>query len=265
MNHLFFFNRQTVLAALFCLTSSVAAAQSKPVQKAYMYLIYHKLNPGLTIQDALPVEREWKRINQAAVDEGNLEGWYMTVKQFTSNPNQTEYDYVTRIVSPEMAMKGASPEAMKRIYGDSVSAKMADLQKRDRATAPVVKIEIWEITDGTFAPDFAPGGSQLMVIDRMRRRIPGSDYATLVGQVKKVSEDRIKQNNLLGWDFSRLVIPNGSEKGYEFAMAYYVKNLSEMAGSGTSDKQPGSQMEKTFDVVRQEVYRFMEYTTKGSK
>ncbi|UFH52360.1 hypothetical protein [Spirosoma sp. KNUC1025] len=113
--------------ALFSVTSAVA--QSKAPQKLYMFLIYHKLNPGLSIQDALPVEREWKRVNQAAVDEGKLEGWYMTVKQFSSNPNPSEYDYVTRIVSREMAIKGASPEAMTRIYGDSVQAKMADLQK----------------------------------------------------------------------------------------------------------------------------------------
>lgn len=248
-------------------------AQPKAPQKKYMYLIYHKLSPGLTIQDALPVEREWRRINQAAVDEGKLEGWYMTVKQFTSNPNQTEYDYVTRIVTPEMAIKGASPEAMARIYGDSVQYKMADLQKRDRQTAPVVKIEIWEISDGTFAPKFAPDGTQFMVIDRIRRRNPGADYDGIVGQLKKLSEERIKRGNLLGWDFSSLVIPNGSEKGYEFSLAQYVTNLGAVANPVLADtttpimsalayKQLKSQTAQVFDVTRQEVYRFMEYTTK---
>ncbi|GAB4018242.1 hypothetical protein GCM10028808_52170 [Spirosoma migulaei] len=238
-----------------------------------MYLIYHKLNPGLTIQDALPVEREWKKVNQAAVDEGKLEGWYMTVKQFTSNPNQTEYDYVTRIVTHEMAIKGASPEAMARIYGDSVQQKMADLQRRDRNTAPVVKIEIWEINDGTYAPKFAPDGTQLMVIDRIRRRNPGADYEGTVGQLKRLSEERIKRNNLLGWDFSSLIIPNGSEKGYEFSIAQYVSNLGAVANPVLADtpnpvmpapayKQLRNQTAQVFDFVRQEVYRFMEYTTK---
>ncbi|WP_461042871.1 hypothetical protein [Spirosoma harenae] len=252
---------------------SAAQAQSKAPQKMYMYLIYHKLNPGLTIQDALPVEREWKKVNQAAVDEGKLEGWYMTVKQFTSNPNQTEYDYVTRILTREMAIRGASPEAMARMYGDSVQIKMADLQKRDRNTAPVVKIEIWEITDGTFAPKFAPDGTQLMVVERMKRRNPGADYDGAVSQMKKLSEERIKRNNLLGWDFSNLVIPNGSEKGYEFSTAHFVKSLGDFANPNLSDsgtsimtpsayKQHRSQVAQTFDVVRQEVYRFMEFTTK---
>jgi|GEM_PF-983930 len=265
-----------LLLFIFLLTDgSLAIAQMKPGQKEYMILIYHKLNPGLTIQDALLVEREWKKINQAAVDEGNLIGWYMTVKQFTSNPNQAEYDYVTRIVSPEMAIKGASPEALARIYGDSVQVKMADLQKRDRMTAPVVKIEIWEITDGMFSPNFAPDNTQLMVVDRIKRRTPGADYEGLVGQVKKLAEERIKQNNLTGWDFSSLVIPNGSEKGYEFSIAQYVTSLGTIADpvlvssdkpimAAPAYKQLRKQMDQTFDVVRQEVYRFMEYTAPKS-
>jgi hypothetical protein len=268
-----FLSRLTLFISVFFIAQTNGHAQTKTPQKTYMYLIYHKLSPGLTIQDALPVEREWRKINQAAVDEGKLEGWYMTVKQFTSNPNQTEYDYVTRIVTHEMAIKGASPEALARIYGDSVQAKMADLQRRDKATAPVVKIEIWEITDGTFAPKFAPDGTQFMVVDRIRRRTPGADYDGLVGQLKKLSEERIKRGNLLGWDFSALVIPNGSEKGYEFSVAHYVTSLGAIGNPVLADtptpilsaqayKQLRSQTAQVFDITRQEVYRFMEYTTK---
>ncbi|WP_020598362.1 hypothetical protein [Spirosoma panaciterrae] len=266
-------HRTLLLSVLSCFFLSGTLAQTPPPQKLYMYLIYHKLNPGLTIQDALPVEREWKKINQAAVDEGRLEGWYMTVKQFTSNPNQTEYDYVTRIISKEMAIRGASPEAMARIYGDSVQAKMADLQKRDRNTAPVVKMEIWEISDGTYAPTFAPDNTQFMIVERMKRLTPGADYESVLKQIKKLGEERIKRGNLLAWDFASLVIPNGSEKGYEFSTSQFVKSLSDVANPVQADsptpimpatayKQLRSQTAQTFDVVRQEVYRFMEYTTK---
>lgn len=259
MNSLSFLLRKAILFSLFVACSVGAIAQTKP--KTYTFLIYHKLNPGLTIQDALPIEREWKKINQLAVDEGNLEGWYMTVKQFTSNPNQTEYDYVTKIVSREMAIKGASPAALARIYGDSTQAKIADLQRRDRATAPVVKMEIWENTEATFAPNFAPSGSQLMVIDRLRRRNPVADYDGLANPLKRLTDDRITKNNLLGWDFSALVIPNGSEKGYEFSSTQYVPTMSAVADPAY--KQFRSQLTQTFDVVRQEIFRFQEFTTKS--
>ncbi|SFE79110.1 hypothetical protein [Spirosoma endophyticum] len=253
------FFRKTALLSLFMAYALSALAQTKP--KTYTFLIYHKLNPGLTVQDALSVEREWRKVNQAAVDESKLEGWYMTVKQFTSNPNQTEYDYVTKIVTSEMAIKGASPEAMARMYGDSVKTKMADLGRRDRATAPVVKIEIWENTDASFDPKFAPDGTQLMVVDRLQRRNP---LATVdLSPLKRLSDERIKKNTLLGWDFSALAVPNGSEKGYEFTSTQYVANMSALADPAY--KQFRSQISQTFDVVRQEIYRFQEFTVKPGK
>ena len=129
----------------FCWLFVVLTGQSfAQIPKTYTILIYHKLAPGKTIQDALPVEREWKAINQATVDEGKLIGWHMMVKQMTSNLNPAEYDYVTCIVSATPNINGASPGAMTKLYGDSVQTRMASLQKRDQQTAPVVKFEIWE-------------------------------------------------------------------------------------------------------------------------
>ena len=249
--------RKITLLSLFIAYAFSVAAQTKP--KTYTYLIYHKLNPGLTVQDALSVEREWRKVNQAAVDEGKLEGWYMTVKQFTSNPNQTEYDYVTKIVTSEMAIKGASPEGMARLYGDSIKTKMADLGRRDRATAPVVKIEIWENTDTSFDPKFAPDGTQFMVIDRLIRRNPVANLD--LSQLKRLSDERIRKSTLLGWDFSALVVPNGSEKGYEFTSTQYVSSMSALADPAY--KQFRNQINQTFDVVRQEIFRFQEFTVKS--
>ena len=71
------------------------------------------------------------------------------------------------------------------------------------------------------------------------------------------------------------MIPNGSEKGYEFSVAQYVTNLGALTDPvlASSDKpimaapaykQLRRQMDQTFDVVRQEVYRFMEYTSPKS-
>ncbi|UFH52359.1 hypothetical protein [Spirosoma sp. KNUC1025] len=128
-------------------------------------------------------------------------------------------------------------------------------------TAPVVKMEIWEISDGTYAPDFAPNGSQLMVVERIKRRSQGSDYESLIPVLKRSGEERVRKNTLLGWDFSTLIVPNGTEKGYEFSIAQFVSNLSVLADPTT--KQARSQLAQNFDVVRQEVYRFQEYTTKA--
>ncbi len=256
----------TVFIALVTPAKPVLA-QAVPAQKTYNYLIYHKLAPGMTIQDALPVEREWKAINQAAVDEGNLVSWGMSVKQMTSNPNPAEYDYVTRIVSHELNMKGASPAAMTKLYGDSVKTRMADLQKRDRLTAPVVKVEIWEVTD--MAPsepvDFAK--TPLLVLNMMRRRNPATDFTDLVGQLKRQAGERVAKQELGGWVFSQLRVPNGSEKGYELAIGQHMASLNTLVNPGgdplsSAAQSLGRQANTLFEVVRQEVFRYQEFTTK---
>ena len=257
---------QSLLAltiSVFLLSSSSVSAQAK----TYTYLIYHKLSPGLTIQDALPVEREWKAVNQVAVNEGNLIGWYMMVKQMSSNTNPAEYDYVTMIVTPAMSIKGGSPAGMAKVYGDSVQIRMADLQKRDRATAPVVKMEIWETVDAVFNPDFAPDKTPLVVLDYIQLRDPAADWSGLVGPLKRIAAARVKENVLGGWDMSRLVVPNGSEKGYGMAIVQAVANLSALAspdpaGAAADVAKTRSQATRTFNVVREEVFRLTEYTSR---
>lgn len=263
------FNHLVVLLLGFLLVQQTAQAQTAPSPKAYTYLIYHKLSPGLTIQDALPVEKEWRAINQAAVDEGNLIGWYMLAKQMSSNTNPTEYDYVTVIVTPTMGIKGASPAAMAKIYGDSVKTRMADLQKRDRATAPVVKMEIWETVDAVFNPGFTPAKTPLVAIDFMRLRDPASDWSSLIAPMKRQATERLQNNSIAGWDLSALVVPNGSEKGYSLIAAQSMANMDALANRNLTAVSASSeagklraQQARTFDVVREEVFRIMEFTTK---
>lgn len=266
MNHFFALCRIALLICLVCVCSIGAFAQAK----AYTYLFYHKLSPGLTIQDALPVEQEWRTLNQAAVDEGNLIGWYMMAKQMTSNANPTEYDYVTVIVTPGMTIKGASPAAQAKIYGDSIKTRMASLQKRDRATAPVVKMEIWEAVDATFIANFSPEKTPVVVLDYMKLRDPTADWAGLVAPMKRLAADRMSRNAIGGWDLSKLVAPNGSEKGYSLAIVQVAANLGavanpDMTGStlpAAESTKLHSQTVKTFDVVRQEVFRIMEFTVR---
>ena len=241
----------------FCLTSASLFAQTK----TYTYLIYHKLSPGKTVQDALPVEREWRAVNQAAVDEGNMIGWYMMAKQMTSNPNSAEYDYVTVIVTPTMNIKGGSPAAMAKLYGDSTQARMASLNARDRATAPVVKMEVWETVSALFGPNFSPSTTPVVVLNYMKLRDPASSWAGLIAPMKAVAEGRVKQNEIAGWDLSRLVVPNGSEKGYGMVVAQVGTNAPTIA-STTELPGVGSQQTRTFEVVRQEAFRIMEFTNR---
>ncbi len=241
----------------FCLVSLGLFAQNK----TYTYLIYHKLSPGKTVQDALPVEREWRAVNQAAVDEGNMIGWYMMAKQMTSNPNPAEYDYVTVIVTPTMNIKGSSPAAMAKLYGDSTQSRMASLNARDRATAPVVKMEVWE-SPGTsaFSPDFSPATTPVVVLDYMKPYDPKAGWVVMP-PMKALAEARMKDNSLSGWVLSRLILPKGSEKGYSMLVAQVGINAPNMVNPAEATAT-GNPLTGSYDTVRQEVFRILEFTNR---
>lgn len=247
----------------YLLLSTLVMAQTpgpSAPPKTYTYLIYHKLAPGLTLQDALSVEREWKIINQAAVDEGKMIGWHMMVKQMSSNVNP-EYDYVTCIVSPSMGIGGASSAAMTKIYGDSVQTRMASLQKRDRQTAPVVKFEVWENLDMQLGSTFVPGKTPLVVVDFMKLRDAQTDWPKAMNGLKTLGAAQVASGQLAGWGFSALIVPNGSEKGYNFAMYRPVGNLNALAGVADAKNLDEHKLRaKTFETVRQEVFRFEVFT-----
>lgn len=254
------------LLLVLVLTMNEVLAQTNPSARTYTYLIYHKLSPGLTIQDALPVEREWRAINQAAVDEGKMIGWHMMVKQMSSNPN-VDYDYVTVIVSPEMAIKGASAAAMTKLYGDSVSTRMADLQKRDRATAPVVKMEILETVEAAFGAGFSPDKTPLVVVNFLNLRDPAADGAALSTVVKQLNAEQLRRNEVVGAGLAALIVPKGSEKGYSLLSFQNVTSLTSLSSAAISPETAKlkTQVNRVVDVVRQEVFRFTEYTTRPKK
>ncbi|WP_019987466.1 hypothetical protein [Rudanella lutea] len=257
--------RSTLFLLFVTLFVSPVLAQTPQAPQTYTYLIYHKLAPGMTIQDALPVEREWRAINQAAVDEGKLIGWHMMVKQMSSNPNPTEYDYVTCIVSPEMGIKGASPAAMAKIYGDSVQTRMASLQKRDRQTAPVVKIEVWENLSPLFGAGFRPDKQLNVVVDFLKLRDAQTDWRPSVTALTRTGTDLTGQKQLAGWGLSALVVPNAAEKGYNFAQVRAATSLGILARVADAKQLENSrQLNRTFEVVRQEVFRFEEFTLRPS-
>ena len=237
------------LCFCFCLLTTVPLL----AQSSYTLLIFHKLAPGKTLEDAMPVEREWKAINQAAVDEGNLIGWHMLIRQPASpKPEHADYDYVTCIVTATKAMKGASPAAMAKLYGDSVQVRMAGLQRRDKLTAPVIKVEWFENTDALVGAKFNPAKTKLITVDFLKLDEANGDQASALTATKKAAILRLNRGNYSGWAFSTLM-PGTAKASYSHAVAHASANL----------KRANDQIIKSpFTVVRHDTFRFGQFTVR---
>ena len=161
-------------------------------------------------------------------------------------------------------MEGVSQEEKKKIYGDSVQTRMADLQKRGRATAPVVKTEIWKNMVTSFGSGFAPEKSPLLLVDIMKQRDPTANWV-VTAPLTQFYREGMKRNELLGGGISALVVPKGSEKGYSMISFQNVTSLNVLGDATSEVIKLRNQFSSSMDIVREEVFRATEYTKRPAK
>ncbi|GAA4466747.1 hypothetical protein GCM10023189_49350 [Nibrella saemangeumensis] len=267
MNARFFF-RAVSIWALSLMLVTLSYAQNPAPQRQYSEVMYHKLKPGHTLQEALAIEDEWKKIHQVQVDNGHLTGWYVITKAITSNPNQTAYDYITIKNFSDFGVFGNGyPQShLEKVFGSSAKDKWEGLGKRTEAVKESVKMEIWEGVDAAWnEKQLPPDKSSIWVIDWMRVKDGKyAEYVALEQDMKKLHQERIKMNIITGWNLSALKYPAGSENGYDYATVNYYGSTKELgdgryaeafqkAMPGQDAKKLTDRIYQTRDLVRQEI------------
>ncbi|WP_247236772.1 hypothetical protein [Telluribacter sp. SYSU D00476] len=247
--------------------------------RSYSEVYFHKLKPGHTIQEAQAIEKEWKKLHQAQLDDNHITGWYMLSKVMSSNPDRGEYDYITIKTFGDMGILENSYPAKynTKVYGSEATRKWEDLMKRTGAIQEHGKMEIWETLDGIFSEKFtSPNLAPIWLIEMMKvKDARVNDYLTVERNIKDLHKERIAMNNIMGWNVAGLMYPAGSEKGYNFATLSYFPSTKEMADQKYAEAfkkvHPDGDMQKlanqvydSRDKVRQEVYYLLEYVSKNA-
>ncbi|GAA4401121.1 hypothetical protein GCM10023187_14960 [Nibrella viscosa] len=251
--------------------------QQPAPQRQYSEVMYHKIKPGHTLEEALAIEKEWKKIHQVQLDNGHISGWFVISKYLSSNPDRQAYDYVTIKNFTDFAVFGNSyPEShLEKTFGSTTKDKWADLLKRTGEVQEGIKVEIWEGVDAVWnEKQLSPDKSPIWVIDLMRVK-DGKDaeYVAMEKDMKKLHQERIKMNNITGWNLAALKYPGGSENGYNYATVNYFGNAKEMGDTrygeafqkvmaGQDVNKLVSRIYQTRDLVRQEIYILREFAVK---
>lgn len=188
---------RTVLVVLAVLAFTTLALSQAPVV-TYSEVKYHKLLPGHTIQEALAMEKEWKKIHQVQLLDKAITGWYVLNKQLSSNPDQQAYDYITIKTFTDMGyMENSYPDKdLEKAFGATYKAKWADLSKRTGVIQNGGKVEIWRTMDGV-SNGKAP--APIWVIDLMKvKNGLNAEYVALEQTFKKLHQERMNMNNISG-------------------------------------------------------------------
>ncbi len=262
---------RTLMVVLSVLTFTNLAMSQAP-EITYSEVMYHKLLPGHTVQQAVALEKEWGKIHQIQLNGKAITGWYVLSKVLSSNPDQQAYDYITIKTFADMGHLSESypDQVLEKAFGAAYKTKWADLLKRTGAIQQGGKVEIWRTMDGILNGK-AP--APIWVIEFMKvKNGLDNEYVALEQTFKKLHQERVNMNNISGWTMAGLMYPAGTEKGYEYATVNYYSSMKDMADGRYMEAfkkvMPGQDPQKlmdgaykTRDIVRQEVYSLLEYVS----
>ncbi|MGI9174130.1 MAG: hypothetical protein ACR2GR_02265 [Rhodothermales bacterium] len=221
------------LSSLFFLYACLAWTPTAHAQETsaplYLRLDYMDVEPageGAYVE----LERQvWKPVHEALIEAGILTGWNLYAVRL---PGGTEngYNYVTVNVYDSLTdLENPYPEdVLTRVHADTA---LAGLAARTYAARDLVRSELWVLLDqavDTASADTSGAPSRYALIDFMRVK-PGGEEAYISLErdgAKPVHQERVKEGKIDSWRLYGLMLPSGTEYGYNYGTAGFFDSLT---------------------------------------
>lgn len=233
----------------------------------YMHVDYIKIEKANLSDFMNNVESTFKPIQEARVENGSIEGWYLYRVAYRGTRN-ANYNYVVVSISDQLL---GFEDIYQQIDGHfSESERDAIMDDYNRYLSPNHS-ELWTINNSVLVSDDAKP-SRYFGMDYMQ--VPsGQEYAYQMMEdevARPLHESRMETDTMRGWELFSLITPGGTEYGYNFATGNYYNKLSDIEFGFTDEiiraNHPGTnineffeEIERTRDLVRSELWEIIDY------
>ena len=202
----------------------------KEAKKPFTYLRADKMKvlDGME-KDYLEIEKQWKEIHEKLMSEGKRLSWSV----WKPKDNNLEYDYVTVQTFDSLDSMDA-PFDWKEI-GQSIGAdKLESILNKTPKTRQNVGSEIWKLEGWTELTGKKLPNS-LGIGFMTPKKGKDSEYAELEKKYfsKFWQEVADVDENILGWQFARLLFSNGKKVDYK----YYTLHAKDSSKKSISQKK----------------------------
>ncbi len=221
-----------LLAATLFITAAIMAQTVAVVS-------YMKVAPGA--EDAyIALEREWKKIHQARVDDGRMIAWelYYIHNQGTASP----YNFATANIYKDLksAMAGLSEADMKLM-----GPKWSEIANKTNAARQLVKDEIynWQMGIQATQPE------KFLTVSYMKINKPESYYEMERDAYQPMHKAAIDENKMAGWSIWSRAFPE--DNYYQAVAVNGYASLDQMTSMTYTDLQETLKKKMTpNDVVK---------------
>lgn len=269
-------NKYNLLVLLFALIFSFGAINRNHIvfaqvtEPVYMLVEYMKISSGQEAQ-YLELEQAWKKLHQERVASGTITGWNLYNVRFPEGTDR-EYDYVT-------VTTFGSLDNVEIPYPDNVlesvmvNGKLPEIYEKTDQIRSLVNGELWRQIEAV-QPETLPSTPSKFVLLDVMKVAPGmgDDYLRMERELfRPIHEERMKEGLINGWIVYSLVLPGGTDIGYNYATVNLFDRLSGVENSYPEDvikrALPDQEMStlmqeaiKTRETVRTELWELVDHT-----
>lgn len=233
----------------------------------YMHLDYIKIEKANLSDFMDNVESTFKPIQEARVDNGYIDSWYLYRVAYRGTQNAS-YNYVVVSLSDRLSGFEDITKQLEGHFSDSDSE--AFISDYNRYLSPNHS-ELWSINNSVLL-DESSKPSRYFGMDFMQVR-SGQEYAYQMMEdevARPLHETRMENGTMKGWELFSIVTPGGTEYGYNFATGNYYQNLRDIEFGFTDEiiraNHPGTnineffeEIENTRDLVRSDLWELVDY------
>lgn len=208
-----------------------------------------------------------KPVQESRISDEVIAEWYIYKVAYPGTQNPA-YNYVVVSLSDDLEdFDDSGEQVFTRISEISNGQIVDDFQDM---LIPY-RSELWRINNSVLTSDSSKV-SKYFMMDYMNVRL-GMEYAYQMMEDEvalPIHQYRMEINRMNGWELFSLIVPGGTEYGYNFATGNYYSDLRDFEFGFTEEiirqSHPGTdvnEINETFsetrDLVRSEVWELMDY------
>lgn len=263
--------KNRIFATLFLLFFIVSFSYSQTERLDYKKIDYISVENGNDQEFLNTVKGAMSSAYQSLIESGDIKSWQLYKVNFPGG-EKSNYNYVNVVTSEDIRSFEDNFSNIASLYFVPSSSNSDELTN----LAGIVDLrasEIWKVRSLiTNGDEGSAEPSRFMTMDYMDvAQGRGLEYLMLEDEVAMpLHKERISRDNMTGWEVYSLILPGGTEYGYNFATGNYFDHIEDVEFGFTQEliKQtmPGTDVAdlletiyETRDLVKSELWELITY------
>lgn len=263
--------KKRILSTCFILLFVVSYSFSQTERLDYKKVDYIKVENGNDLEFLNTVKGAMSNAYQKLIDSGEIKSWRIYKVNFPGG-ERSNYNYVSMVTIGDIRSVEDNFSNISSLYFVPKSSESESLSK----LASIVDLqasEIWKVRSLISTDTMqATKPSRYMTMDYMNvSQGRGLEYLMLEDEVAMpLHKERINRDNMTGWEVYSLILPGGTEYGYNYATGNYFDHIEDVEFGFTQEliKQtmPGTDVAEllntiyeTRDLVKSELWELITY------